>query len=93
MNSVESIRKLLLERLSATQVEIVDESAAHAGHRQAPAPGEATHLSIRIVSPLFTGRSLLDRHRLVHEALGGSFESGLHALRLKTLDPGESVRS
>lgn len=93
MNSVERIRDLLSERLSATQVEIVDESAAHAGHRQAPAPGEATHLSIRIVSPLFTGKSLLDRHRLVHEALGESFEGGLHALRLKTLDPSEAVRT
>lgn len=89
MSSVETIRGILLEKLAATQVDITDESAQHAGHRQAPAPGEATHLYVRIVSPLFAGKTLLERHRLVHEAVGASFEDGLHALRLRTLAPGE----
>lgn len=90
MTSVERIRQMLLDRLSATQVEITDESAAHAGHRQAPAPGQATHVSVRIVSPLFAGQTLVERHRLVYGVLRTALEDDLHALRLKTLAPGES---
>ncbi|MCG3177110.1 MAG: hypothetical protein MOGMAGMI_02077 [Candidatus Omnitrophica bacterium] len=88
-NSVEWVRSVLTERLSAVSVEVVDESAAHAGHREAPRPGEVSHLSVTVVSPLFTGRTLLERHRLVQEALGEAFAAGLHALRLRTLAPGE----
>ncbi len=68
------------------RLEIIDESAAHAGHAGAQ-PGGETHFQIEIVSGVFTGKTRVDRQRLVHRALADEFAGSLHALRLKALAP------
>ncbi|HTU52643.1 MAG TPA: BolA family protein [Acetobacteraceae bacterium] len=71
-------------------LEITDDSARHAGHAGARAEGE-THFSVRLVSPLFRGRSRVERARAVHEALGAELRGGLHALSLTLQTPEESA--
>ncbi len=69
-------------------IEVLDDSARHAGHAGAGLQGE-THFNVAMVSSLFTGLSRVERSRLVHQALGAEFEGGLHALSLVLRSPSE----
>lgn len=75
----------LAERLAPTELEVLDESAAHAGHAGANGTGFGTHFRVRIASPLFTGRSRVARHRLVYDALQEFMDQGVHALAIEIL--------
>ncbi|OUM02906.1 BolA family protein [Variovorax sp. JS1663] len=71
--------------LSPTTLEVIDESAAHAGHAGANAEGYGTHFRVRIASPLFEGKTRVARHRLVYDALQLFIAQGLHAIAIETL--------
>ena len=73
----------LQERLQPTHLEVLDESAAHAGHSGANAEGYGSHFRVRIASPLFAGQSRVARHQLVYDALQNFFAQGLHALAIE----------
>ena len=79
------LEQRLRERLAPTQLEVLDESAAHAGHSGANASGFGSHFRVRIASPLFDGRTRVAQHRLVYDALRDFTERGLHALAIETL--------
>lgn len=85
---LEELRGALARRLNPQQLDIVDDSAAHAGHAGAR---EGGHFRVRIVSAQFRGRSLLERHRLVYEAVGGLMGNGVHALVIVAHSPDESL--
>lgn len=51
--------------------------------------GDGTHFEAVIVSPEFEGKSLLERHKLVYDALGDAMKERIHALSLKTYTPGQ----
>ena len=47
--------------------------------------GTRDHYSIRVRSQAFSGKPLLDQHRIIYDALGGALRDGrLHAIELKT---------
>jgi len=69
--------------LEPTTLQVIDESAAHAGHAGANGLGYGTHFRVRIASPLFTGRSRVAQHRLVYDALHDFTAAGLHALAIE----------
>ena len=48
---------------------------------------DGTHFRAFIVSELFSGKSMLQQHRMVYEALGSKMGKDIHALSLKTLTP------
>ncbi|MGH6627065.1 MAG: BolA family protein [Burkholderiaceae bacterium] len=75
----------LQQALAPTQLEVLDESADHAGHVGANASGFGTHFRVRIASPLFTGRSRVARHRLVYDALQDFIDQGVHAIAIEVL--------
>ena len=75
----------LREALQPTSLEVIDESAAHAGHSGANVQGYGTHFRVRIASPLFDGKSRLARHRLVYDSLQAFIAQGLHAIAIETL--------
>jgi BolA family transcriptional regulator, general stress-responsive regulator len=83
--TAEALRQRLQELLAPTALEVLDESAAHAGHAGADGSGYGTHFRVRIASPLFAGRSRVARHRLVYDALQDFVDRGLHALAIETL--------
>ncbi len=87
-NRVARIEIALRDHLAPTILQIADDSAKHAGHSGARAGGE-THYSVLVVSDRFAGLNRVARHRLVNEALGAEFDSGLHALALTLKAPGE----
>ncbi|MBU0746153.1 MAG: BolA family transcriptional regulator [Gammaproteobacteria bacterium] len=75
----------LTTRLNPSHVEVLDESAAHAGHVGANGTGFGTHFRVRISSPLFAGKSRVARHRLVYDALQEFIDQGVHALAIEVL--------
>jgi BolA protein len=78
-----------LGALAPTRLELVDESARHAGHAGAK-PGGHTHWRLTIVSAAFAGKSTVARHRMVYEALGELMQDPIHALAIAARAPGES---
>lgn len=84
-HSAAQLEQRLLEKLAPTQLEVLDESAAHAGHSGANGSGFGTHFRVRIASPLFTNQSRVARHRLVYDALQEFIDQGVHAIAIETL--------
>ncbi len=85
MNTAQQIHQRLTERLSPTALEVIDESALHAGHAGASPTGQGSHIRVRVASPLFTGISRVQRHRLVYDALQDFIDRGLHALAIELI--------
>ena len=75
----------LRERLLPSQLQVIDESADHAGHVGANGTGFGTHFRVRIATPNFEGLSRVQRHRLVYDALQDYIDAGLHALAIEPL--------
>ena len=61
------MRAALEAALAPQSLEIIDDSARHAGHAGAR---EGGHYRVTLVAEAFRGRSALERHRLVYAALG-----------------------
>lgn len=91
MTPVETrLRQKLIEALEPHRLDVVNESALHAGHRSSPGTGDS-HYRILVVSPRFSGLSRLARHRLVNEVLRDDLAGAIHALALSTYAPGEPI--
>lgn len=57
---------------------------------RAPDPDhEDQHFAAVVVSPAFTGESLVRQHQMVYDALGDSMTTDVHALEIKTYTPEE----
>ena len=80
------IEAQLRERLNPSQLEVLDESAQHAGHAGANAQGFGSHFRVRIASPACAGKSRVARHRLVYDALQNFIDEGLHALAIEIIE-------
>jgi len=81
------IRQRLTESLSPSSLEITDDSHKHIGHAGAASGGG--HFTVHIVSEVFAGKSLVQRHRAIYDALGDAMESEIHALSIKAHIPSE----
>jgi len=80
------LRSALERALAPETLEIIDDSAAHAGHPGARSGG---HYRVTLVAEAFRGRSRLERHRLVHEAVAPLFAGAVHALNIIARTPDE----
>ncbi|TDJ35706.1 MAG: BolA family transcriptional regulator [Gammaproteobacteria bacterium] len=82
------IRQRLEDALAPSLLDVVDESHEHVGH-----PGAADgrgHFSVTIVADAFSGLSLLERHRLVYDAMGELMDTDIHALSIQARSPAEA---
>lgn len=86
---VAQIEQRLRTALAPQRLEIVDDSAKHAGHAGARESGGG-HYNVTIVSAAFAGKNLIERHRLVYGALGELMHKDIHALSLQALSPDET---
>ena len=82
---VDRIRSVLETAFAPALVAVLDDSARHAGH--AGAKGGAGHFRVRIESQAFAGRSRLQRHRMVYEALADMLPDQIHALNIEAISP------
>ena len=87
-NRTEALRTALQEELAPVSLEIIDDSARHAGHAGAR---EGGHFRVVVVADAFKGLSQLQRHRLVYAAVDSLMGRGIHALNIVARTPDESV--
>jgi len=78
------VKTKLQERLEPLVLEVINESSMH----NVPV-GSETHLKVVVVSSIFTGKSPVERHRLVYETLSEELRDGLHALSVTSRSPEE----
>lgn len=84
---VARIREQLTLALQPTAIEVIDDSDRHIGH--AGALGGGGHYTVHIVSGRFTGIALLERHRMVYDALRDMMHVDIHALSIQARSPQE----
>lgn len=77
-----NIRERLETSFSPTHLEVINESALHAGHAGDDGTGES-HWRIKIAAPVFAAMSRIERHRAVHAAIGKDLIERIHALALE----------
>ncbi len=82
----EQLRSALERELAPLAIDIVDDSARHAGHAGAR---EGGHFTVALVSKAFSGRPQLERHRLVYAAVASLMGRGVHALSIVAHSPEE----
>lgn len=85
----ELIKQKLNESIQPELIEIIDDSAAHAGHAGAKQGGG--HYNVTIVAQAFEGKSLVQRHQLIYHALGDLMKVEIHALGINALTPSENI--
>ena len=76
MISSEALSAYLRRAMPDAQVSVTDKT------------GTMDHLAVRVVSAAFAGKNLLDRHRMVYQALTDPMKDGrIHALEIKADTP------
>lgn len=85
---ITQLRAALERQLAPRSLEIIDDSARHAGHVGARSGG---HFRVTLVADAFRGRSQLERHRLVYAAVAPLMGSGVHALNIVARSPEEGA--
>ncbi|TPQ25767.1 BolA family protein [Methylomonas koyamae] len=83
------IRHKLEDAFQPELIEIIDHSAAHAGHAGNQGGG---HYHVTLVSAQFENKSLVQRHQLVYQALGDMMKAEIHALSINALTPSENSK-
>ena len=71
------VERLIEQELPDTQASV---SRARGKH-------DDDHLAATVVSPAFEGKSLVDQHKMVYDALDGHMTEDIHALELTTRAP------
>lgn len=86
-------KDVIIEKLTVAfapeSLDVLDESdkhKGHAGHR----PGGQTHYRVYIVANAFAGKSRIERHRMINNALAEEIQGGVHALAIHASAPGET---
>lgn len=83
----EEIQDRLYTALAPEQLQVIDNSQAHTGHAGAQSGGG--HFHVRMVAAIFEGKSLVQRHQLIYQALGTMMQHQIHALGIEALSPHE----
>jgi BolA protein len=86
--TTELIRQKLKEALKPDLIEIIDQSAGHAGHAGNQKGGG--HFYVTIVSASFEGKNLVQRHQLIYQILNELMKDEIHALGINALTPSEN---
>ena len=88
MNLVQEIKSRLKKTIAIDHLTIMDDTGKHLRHQHYDG---GKHFQIIIVSSTFEGVSLLDRHKLVYQALNGMIKNDIHAIGLKTIATSEYI--
>ena len=73
--SAEQITGMIVEALPGSEVEMTDLA------------GDNDHWAAKVTAPQFAGKSRVQQHKMVYEALDGRMGGVLHALQLTTAVP------
>ncbi len=73
--AADEIEAMIVEALPGAEVEMRDLA------------GDNDHWAAKVTAPQFAGKSRVQQHKLVYDALGGNMGGVLHALPLTTQAP------
>jgi BolA family transcriptional regulator, general stress-responsive regulator len=84
------MKEVMTDKLGAAfqpqSLKVIDESHQHHGHGGWREGGE-THFRVQMVTAAFSGKSRIDRHRMVNAALADELKASVHALALELKAP------
>ena len=83
------MERLLTAAFAPTRLAVINDSASHHGHSGDDGSGES-HFTVEIEAPVFSGKSRLERQRMVNRALGDIPGQRVHALAIKARAPFET---
>ncbi|WP_439574203.1 BolA family protein [Phreatobacter sp.] len=83
-----TITDKLTAAFAPVSLAVIDESENHRGHGGWREGGE-THFRVKLVSEAFAGKSRIDRHRMINQALDAELKGRVHALAIEARAPGE----
>ena len=92
MGVEDEIKRKLKQAFAPEALEVVNDSHRHAGHGGSPGTGES-HFTIKGVSPVFAGKSRIERHRMVNQVLAEELAGKIHALAITAVAPQERSRT
>jgi BolA protein len=76
---IDDIRACLQIAFAPSALDVIDEGHLHVGHA-----GEGSgHFRVRIASAMFAGKTRVQQHRMVYDALGDLMGHGIHALAIE----------
>lgn len=75
MLTTEDVKTLIESGITESKAEVEDLT------------GTSDHFAVRVVSPAFAGKSLIEQHKMVHAALGEHLTTTIHAVDIKTATP------
>ncbi|WP_353251678.1 BolA/IbaG family iron-sulfur metabolism protein [Salinisphaera sp. PC39] len=78
MYSADELKRLIEAGLPDAQVEVAGD--------------DGVHFAARVISPSFSGKGIVEQHRMVYAALGERMGGDIHALSLRTLTPEQAGR-
>lgn len=81
MRVAQTIEKKLRDAFAPEQLDVEDQSHLHAGHAGAREGGQS-HFKIDIVADAFTGKSRLERQRMIYAVLAEELDGPVHALAM-----------
>ena len=90
MSVEDAIKEKLAQAFAPEALDVVNESHRHAGHAGSPGTG-TSHFAVRLVSSAFTGKSRLERHRMVNAVLADELSGKIHALAVTALSPEDAA--
>ena len=76
----------LIAAFAPSFLQIIDESAHHAGHAGARPDGES-HFRVKIVAAAFRGKSRVEQHRMINGVLAEELQGRVHALAIEASAP------
>ena len=82
MKVAKKIEDKILQELTPTRLELIDESHLHSGHVGARPEGE-THFRLCVSSPKLSGKSRLEKQRVIYRILKEELEGPVHALSIE----------
>jgi BolA family transcriptional regulator, general stress-responsive regulator len=88
MRMADRIEHKLQAAFAPKALTVSDDSHKHHGHSGWREGGE-THFSVAVLSDAFTGKSRVERHRMINAALADELGGGVHALAISAKAPGE----
>lgn len=86
MDTRSRIEQKLRDAFHPVELDVIDQSAAHAGHAGASGGG---HFRVLIVSDVFEDMSQVQRQRRIYEILAEEMRSAIHALSMSCLSRSE----
>ncbi|MFI4956348.1 MAG: BolA family protein [Gammaproteobacteria bacterium] len=81
------LRDLISTHVKITDIDVIDQSAAHAGHSSNKGGG---YFDVHVVSPDFQGLSRVARHQKIYTLVSGKIGGEIHALSIIALTPEEA---